>query len=321
MLKKDVTVSVVIITYKHENYIKETIEGVLMQECDCNIELIIADDNSPDETEIVVLDLIKNHVNGHWIKYTKHSHNKGMMPNFIWALQQCSGKYIALCEGDDYWIDPLKLQKQVDVLESNEAYGVVHTDTQVYFQNADRFTKSLNADKKTNLENLKNPAEELILGRYSIYTLTTVFRRSLLDKVDFKAFSKFKMGDLPLWLTFTQFTKFYYIDESTAVYRKSEGSASNPANKCAKLDFKISSKEVRLFFAKSLELKESTINTVSDQYNRAVLRKKFEEKDSSEASKMFFSLHIKSLKDVILLLGCKSKIFNNVVKKVMPNMS
>lgn len=321
MLKKDVTVSVVIITYKHENYIKETIEGVLMQECDCNIELIIADDNSPDETEIVVLDLINNHVNGHWIKYTKHSHNKGMMPNFMWALKQCSGKYIALCEGDDYWIDPLKLQKQVDVLEANEAYGVVHTDTQVYFQNTDRFIKSLNADKKTNLENLNNPAEELILGRYSIYTLTTLFRSSLLDKVDFKAFSKFKMGDLPLWLTFSKFTKFFYIDEPMAVYRKSEGSASNPLNKSAKLDFKISSKQVRLLFAKSLNLKKSTINEISDQYNRAILRKKFENKESSEALKVFYALYSKSSKDVILLMGCKSKAFNNVIRKVIPNMS
>lgn len=106
-----------------------------------------------------------------------------------------------------------------------------------------------------------------------------------------------------------------------AVYRKSEGSASNPLNKSAKLDFKISSKEVRLYFAKLLKFKTSTVNEVSDQYHKAVLRKKFEDKESANASKVFFSIHKKSIKDVILLWGCKSRMFNAIVKKVLPNMS
>jgi glycosyltransferase involved in cell wall biosynthesis len=321
MLEMKVTVSVIIITYKHESYIKETLEGILMQECDCNVEVIIADDKSPDKTETIVLDLINNHVNGHWIKYTKHSHNKGMMPNFIWALKKCSGKYIALCEGDDYWIDPLKLQKQVDVLEANRDYGVVHTDANVYFQNTNRLIENVNKLNKVNQVQLDNPAEELILGNYRIYTLTALFRSDLIDKVNFEAFKKFKMGDLPLWLTLTQFTKFYYINEPTAVYRKAEGSASNPSSKRARLDFKISSKEVRLYFANSLNLNASTINKVSDQYHKAVLRKKFEDKESGMSSKTFFSIHKKSLKDLVLFLGCKSKIVNTIVKTVAPNMS
>jgi|SRR5690554_897178 len=119
MIETEITVSVVMISYNHEDYIKEAIEGVLMQKCNFNVELIIADDNSPDYTEEVVNDIIKNHKNGHWIKYVKHSTNKGMMPNFIWTLNECKGKYIAICEGDDYWVDPYKLQKQIDFLENN----------------------------------------------------------------------------------------------------------------------------------------------------------------------------------------------------------
>lgn len=122
MLKDNVTVSVVMITYNHEEFIKEAIEGVLMQVCNFNVELIIADDSSPDQTEQVVLDLIENNKNGHWIKYVKHQPNKGMMPNFIWALKECKGDFIALCEGDDYWVDEQKLQKQVDFLKDNEDY-------------------------------------------------------------------------------------------------------------------------------------------------------------------------------------------------------
>jgi glycosyltransferase involved in cell wall biosynthesis len=114
---RDIFVSVIMITYKHEQFIAKAIEGVLMQKCDFEVELIIADDCSPDKTEEKVFQIIKNHPKNSWIKYTKHKTNKGMISNFNWALNQCKGKYIAMCEGDDYWTDPLKLQKQVDFLE------------------------------------------------------------------------------------------------------------------------------------------------------------------------------------------------------------
>lgn len=117
-------VSVVMITYAHENFIEQAINGVLMQECDFDVELIIANDYSPDKTDEVIKDIIKNHPKASWIKYIKHKQNIGMMPNFIFALKQAQGKYLALCEGDDYWTDPLKLQKQVDFLEEKEEYVI-----------------------------------------------------------------------------------------------------------------------------------------------------------------------------------------------------
>lgn len=117
--KQNFKVSVCMITYGHEKYIKQAVEGVLMQECNFEVELLIADDCSPDNTREIIKEIQQSHINGSFIKYTKHITNKGMMGNFIWALEQCQGKYIALCEGDDYWIDSLKLQKQIDFLEIN----------------------------------------------------------------------------------------------------------------------------------------------------------------------------------------------------------
>lgn len=114
-------VSVITCTYGHEKYIAETLQGVLMQQYDGTVEFIIADDHSPDNTKEVIKNYFKEHPapENFEIKYTQHDKNKGINPNFIWALEQASGKYIALCEGDDYWLDPLKLKKQVQVLESN----------------------------------------------------------------------------------------------------------------------------------------------------------------------------------------------------------
>ena len=121
-------ISVVTITYGHENFIEQTLDGVFMQDYKGEIEFIISNDHSPDATDRVIKDYlaVKEIPINFTIKYTQHEVNKGMMTNFIWALEQTSGKYIALCEGDDYWTDPLKLQKQVDFLEENEEY-VIHS--------------------------------------------------------------------------------------------------------------------------------------------------------------------------------------------------
>ncbi|WP_431137279.1 glycosyltransferase [Psychroserpens mesophilus] len=320
--------SIRLMTYMHESFIKEAMDGIMMQKINFKVEVVVGDDFSTDRT----LDIIKSYQNTKQIHikilqrqkgdaYWKKRQELGRLYNFVNILENCTGNYIALLDGDDYWVDPLKLQKQVDFLEANQAYGVVHTDTHVYYQNIHKLVKNINKINKRNQIKIDNPAEDIILGSYVVYTLTGVFKRSLLDKIDFNVFYKFKIGDLPLWLALTQFTKFFYLSESTATYRKFEGSISNPTNKKSKLDYKISSKEVRLYFANTLNLKTSIVNDASDQYNRAILRNKFENNESFNASKMFFSLHKKTLKDVILLLGCKSKVFNTVVKKALPNMS
>jgi glycosyltransferase involved in cell wall biosynthesis len=96
-----------------------------MQECDFEVELIITNDCSPDNTDGVIKKIIKNHPRSSWIKYIKHDKNIGMMTNFVFTFNEARGKYIAICEGDDYWTDPNKLQKQIDFLENNSEYNLV----------------------------------------------------------------------------------------------------------------------------------------------------------------------------------------------------
>lgn len=124
MKSEDFLVSVDMITYNHEKFLAKAIEGVLMQETSFKYELIIANDCSPDNTKSVVEHFINNHPKGDVIKYYEHVNNIGMQSNAIFTLNCCKGKYIAICEGDDYWTDPYKLQKQVDFLESNSDYSV-----------------------------------------------------------------------------------------------------------------------------------------------------------------------------------------------------
>jgi glycosyltransferase involved in cell wall biosynthesis len=241
-----ILVSVNMITYLHGKYIREAIEGVLMQNCNFNFELIIADDCSPDNTSKIVTDIINSHPNGNKIKYFRHEKNIGMHANSDFVINQAKGKYIAICEGDDYWIDPNKLQKQVDFLENNLEYGIVHTNFKNYFQSTNQF-KFLSKKK----HNIENCYKELILGKYHIGTLTTCFKKELL--INFineikPSKHNWLMGDLPVWLYFAQNSKFHYIDEISAVYRILEESASQTLNIDKKFKFEESIYEVRMYF-------------------------------------------------------------------------
>lgn len=165
-------VSVVMLTYKHEAFLAKAIEGVLMQEVDFPVELIIADDCSPDLTSDIVQNYIDNHPKGHWLRYHRHEPNRGMVPNFVWALQQARGKYIALCDGDDYWTDPSKLGRQIAFLDSNGSFSICAHAVDVH------------DEKGSYLRTFSKPGEYSrlrLLEDYSISTLSVLFRNHICD--------------------------------------------------------------------------------------------------------------------------------------------
>lgn len=213
------TVSVVMITYAHEHTIIKAIEGVFIQNANFNIELIIANDCSPDRTDGLVKEFlatvsIPNNVEVH---YTNHTANKGMMENVIWSTKQVKGKYIAPCEGDDYWTDPLKLQKQVDFLEANDDYGLVHTNYQIYFAKTDKFEQH-----KPQPNVSRADENEYFLRTGDIRTCTALFRTSFLPKfkdlMDQDFMHDTLIGDRPFFLLISKYSKIKFIDEVTSVY-------------------------------------------------------------------------------------------------------
>lgn len=247
--KQEVIVSIIMITYGHEKYIKQAIEGVFKQECDFEIELIIANDCSPDNTDVVVNKYLKEHPKASIVKYFKHENNIGMMPNFMWALSQAKGKYIAICEGDDYWTDCLKLQKQVGFLEKNEEYGLTHTDSDFLLEQSGVIIRDYR--KINNLEAKNGFVYDDLLKSNHISTLTVMFRKSLLDYyflLKRNDICNFLMADYVMWLEFSQHCKFHYINETTATYRVLENSASNHASFEKKLLFLNSDYDIKLFF-------------------------------------------------------------------------
>lgn len=220
-----VLVSVVMITYGHEKYIRQAIEGVLMQQGDFDLELVIANDCSPDNTDAVVQDVLSHHSNAHWIRYVRHEKNIGMMPNFIFALQQAKGNYIALCEGDDFWTDPLKLQKQVDFLEENEEYGFCFTRFQSYFQNKGIFKADQNGRYFPEKEKYIDFDFETFGKGWHIGTQTILFKTKLFNNANF---SKYKTSrDIYLFTELLLQQKGACLSDFCAVYRIQDGGVYN----------------------------------------------------------------------------------------------
>ncbi|NWL04052.1 hypothetical protein DM790_24805 [Flavobacterium collinsii] len=207
------------ITYGHEKFIEEAIKGVLMQEVDFDLELIIANDASPDKTDEIVISIVQNHPRGSWIKYIKHETNIGMMQNFKFSLESSKGKYIAMCEGDDYWTDPLKLQKQVDFLEANkQASGCFHHASLI-----DEEGKIINEIYNSHVSDLVryNQKECLTILGSSYATCTLLFKSEVLQDLP-KVLVPVLCDEL-LDIVITEKGLLYFLNFNGANYRFHSG--------------------------------------------------------------------------------------------------
>ncbi len=234
-------VSVCMIAYNHEKYIAEAIQGVLMQKTDFEIEFIIANDASTDNTHPLITQFAIDKKNI-TINYINHSVNSGMMPNFVSALQQCSGKYIALCEGDDYWTDPLKLQKQVDFMEANPEYAMIFTNGKVVYTNENNDSHLIYSNSKDEskasydtfpLPNDTTDIYTLAKGNY-IHTAGVLFLNWVDEGIP-SYMKKTTIGDWPLHLMTATKGLIKFSNEDTFSYRVHSDGIYSKKNKIEKL--------------------------------------------------------------------------------------
>jgi glycosyltransferase involved in cell wall biosynthesis len=200
---------------------------VVNQECDFAFEIVVGEDSSPDSTRAIILEYQQKYPD--LIRLMPEAPNKGLMKNFRDTLAACKGKYLTICAGDDFWHDPKKLQKQVNFLEANPDYGLVHTDANMYNEKNKTTIESYNKKNQPGIID-GHVFEALLTSRFFIFSLTTCFRRSLYEKhIDFEDYFRhgFIYEDLPTWLELSTKTKFKYLPESMATYRVNENSASN----------------------------------------------------------------------------------------------
>ena len=207
--------SVCLITYNHENYIRQAIEGVVCQKVNFDWELIIADDFSTDSTRTILKEYQEKYPNQ--IRLILQEKNVGPAQNWLDLMNTPKSKYIAYFEGDDYWINENKLQKQVDFLEQNPSFTLCHSNVKV-----------INLEGET-IDNhqLKNwnKINPILDYRFAIFTpiafsCTSVFR----NIVSFNKLSKkVKAGDWMLWILLTLKGNAKYFDEKFSIYRVGSG--------------------------------------------------------------------------------------------------
>ena len=213
---ESVQVSVLMITYNHEKFIEKAIQAVLAQKTNFAVQLLICNDASTDQTAEIVESCILRNSSSITIKYEHHHQNIGVMPNFKKGLELCTGKYIALCDGDDYWTDPLKLQKQADFLEANEDYAICFSGYKIANQIIGQETLVDNIGGSITIEQ--------IINSNSYSTATALFVSKYLHPLP-SWFDKIKFGDWGLYLNtlFTSKKKAYCLPDVTTVYRIHKG--------------------------------------------------------------------------------------------------
>ncbi|WP_417237392.1 glycosyltransferase family 2 protein [Bizionia paragorgiae] len=208
----DLLLSVCLITYNHEKYIEQAIEGVLMQKTDFKFELIIADDCSTDRTQ-EILKSYKNKYPAH-ITLILQNINKGPAQNWLDLITAPKSKYIAYFEGDDYWTDPLKLQKQVDFLETNEEFNICFHRANLLMEDG---TLSLHPIPQISKGGEFKYAD-LIKHYNFITTASVLFRKP--DNFFFpKWFAEIPFGDMGLYFLVSRGKKIKCLNEIMSVYR------------------------------------------------------------------------------------------------------
>lgn len=264
-------VSVITLSYNQVKYIKDCMDGVLTQKVDFPIEYIVHDDASDDGTSEIISeyanlypDIIKPILQSE-NQYSKHH-------SFSKILHECiryaKGEYIAICEGDDYWIDNFKLKKQVEILDSSPDYGLIYTKVKNYSQNLGKYT---------GIGGGKNETYEDFLIRNTIPTLTTLFRKNLFLSyiLDEEPETKnWKSGDYPLWLYIATHSKVKFLNEITGVYRILSESACHTQSIKKKYEFSKNAFEIKRYYIDKYGGGQTTefLNRFSKRESESLLR-------------------------------------------------
>jgi len=222
---KDCVVVVCVFTYNHANFIEECLQSILDQETNFRFAIYVGEDESSDGTREICLRYASKYPE--LIKLVLHSRKNniwiGGRPsgrfNSIYAYSNIKSQYIAICEGDDKWTDPMKLQKQVDFLRSNEEFGICYTDCEMLIDGGERVAFH-------NSEKVEFGFFDSIQNKHGA-TLTMMFERNLVDaRLLLNSSRDSVMGDWPIECIVTNKKKGRILPFVSAVYNRTEDGAT-----------------------------------------------------------------------------------------------
>lgn len=206
--------SVFVVTYNHEKFISQCLDSIVNQKTEFDFEIIIGDDYSTDSTRKICEEYCHQHNN---VRILPSEKNVGLVKNWERTLNACKGEYIALIEGDDYWVDDRKLEKQIDFLEKNNDYSFVFHKVKVVYE--DNYT-----DEKlfTHLEEREYSASE-VYKKWSVLSSSVVFRNNITPITFPKALH---YTDIYLTLLLFEKGRAYCLNTEAVAYRRHSNSLS-----------------------------------------------------------------------------------------------
>jgi glycosyltransferase involved in cell wall biosynthesis len=227
-MKNTPKVSVCVPTFNHEKFIAQTIEGALMQKTDFEFEIVIGDDGSTDNSPKIIAEYAQKYPD--IIRAFLHKENLGPKEprefagrnNVLMLLKACKGDYVALCEGDDYFTDPLKLQKQADFMDANPDFAICHHQMEVIYEDNSP-SHFFNPDN----QKIDSIIEDILEDRWFIATASTFYRNIFRERDFVEWHSRAAAGDWALVIQLAATGKIHYIPEPMGVYRKHRGGLSN----------------------------------------------------------------------------------------------
>ena len=252
-------VSVFMLTYNQDKYIAQAINGVLMQKTDFPFELVIGEDCSTDKTREICIKYAEKNTDK--IKLILNEENLGLGKNYVKTYSACTGKYVAICDGDDYWIDPYKLQNQFDFLENNPDYSIVFTNNKNIYPSGNDDVR----DEKTIPE--ISSFTDIVKANF-IASVTVMFKNCSLNLKMQELIEELPYGDWPTYLwVLKDGGKIKFMNEVTAVYRKDFGTSTS----LRKIRSKIG--ETNLLILKAL-IKESAFQEQKECITKSILKNK-----------------------------------------------
>lgn len=220
-------VSVLMITYNHAEYLAEAIESVMAQRCEFEFELIIGEDASGDTTRDVALMYQRRYPER--IRVVLSEQNVGMNANSERIFRRARGEYVAYCEGDDFWCDPRKLAKQVELIRSDQNIGIVHCDwVRAHYQNGGwRYNLRNSVHRRVSIRYLQGDLFKTWHYPKILRTCTILLRKTTVsDFYDSGIMNyKYRFGDSVLTVWVTSRFKVGYVPSVMSVYRVSPNSA------------------------------------------------------------------------------------------------
>lgn len=208
-------ISVCVITYRQENYIAEALRGIDIQDYPGEMEIVVCDDCSPDATFDIVQQWALTQTNPlRQVRCIRHPQNVGMHKNWAAAVEACSGKYVALLEGDDYWTAPDKLSKQCGLMETEPQGSFCFHKVKMRFERDHTQEEYLNQ----NLGRLRYDIRDIVENGWFIATCSIFFRRSLFQRFPAWVYGQ-KAVDRPLQLLLADRGDVFLVPEEMGVYR------------------------------------------------------------------------------------------------------